>query len=347
VTPGHMNQPPRNSGNALNDMYAPPTALMHMGGFQSARSAAKDSKRWLLVSLTHDADFACHALNRDVWRDELVENLIREGFVFWQERDDHPEGQTYGQRYHVTCYPHVAIIDPRTGRSMWKKEGWTQQNPMTASMFAEIATDFCSRHRLDDPPAPPRLNTASTSNSSTAPAASSATTREMTEEEQLQAAIRASMNDDDDDDDSDVCIMEEDDDDGAMGDDSRKRKADASESIEENEGKPAAVEDSAPKEPTFEDEIASMVVADEPEGSAGVARIMLRMPDGKRVVRKFNAESKVKEIYAFIAQSYKDVSEGRSFECKAGFPPKDLLPSVDETIGSSGLAGDNITVRWK
>ncbi len=29
-------------------------------------------------------DFACHALNRDVWRDNRVENLVREGFVLWQ-----------------------------------------------------------------------------------------------------------------------------------------------------------------------------------------------------------------------------------------------------------------------
>jgi hypothetical protein len=32
---------------------------------------------------------------------------------------------------------------------------------------------------------------------------------------------------------------------------------------------------------------------------------------------------------------------------KAGFPPKDLLPIIDNTIESSGLAGDSVTVRWK
>jgi len=70
----------------LSDMFAAPTNLMYMGpgGFQGARNVAKDSKRWLLVNLQRDSDFACHALNRDVWRDELVENLIREGFILWQ-----------------------------------------------------------------------------------------------------------------------------------------------------------------------------------------------------------------------------------------------------------------------
>jgi UBX domain-containing protein 7 len=77
----HMVEPPR-----LADMFAAPEHLMHRaGGFLGARTMAKDSKRWLLVNVQRDSVFASHALNRDVWRDELVENLIREGFIFWQQ----------------------------------------------------------------------------------------------------------------------------------------------------------------------------------------------------------------------------------------------------------------------
>lgn len=69
----------------LGDLFAPPTHLIHKGGgFQGARSVAKDARRWLLVNIQKDSEFSSHALNRDVWRDELVENLIREGFIFWQ-----------------------------------------------------------------------------------------------------------------------------------------------------------------------------------------------------------------------------------------------------------------------
>jgi UBX domain-containing protein 7 len=70
----------------LSDMFAAPNHLIHRaGGFQGARTMAKDTKRWLLVNIQRDSEFASHALNRDVWRDELVENLIREGFIFWQQ----------------------------------------------------------------------------------------------------------------------------------------------------------------------------------------------------------------------------------------------------------------------
>jgi len=65
---------------------------------------AKDSRRWLLVNLQSDSDFACHALNRDVWRDELCENLVREGFIFWQSVSS-PAPLTDPYIYClVTCY---------------------------------------------------------------------------------------------------------------------------------------------------------------------------------------------------------------------------------------------------
>lgn len=74
------------SGPNLTEMFAEPTHIMHTaGGFAGSRAVAKDSKRWLIVNIQRDSEFASHALNRDVWRDELVENLIREGFIFWQQ----------------------------------------------------------------------------------------------------------------------------------------------------------------------------------------------------------------------------------------------------------------------
>lgn len=130
----------RSGPTSLSDMFAPPTEIMHTaGGFQGARNRAKDERKWLLVNLQNDSDFACHALNRDVWRNDLAEALITSSFIFWQAMNDTGDGQTYIQRYSVNAFPHVAIIDPRTGRLMWKKEGWTQVDPMTSEQFAQTA----------------------------------------------------------------------------------------------------------------------------------------------------------------------------------------------------------------
>jgi hypothetical protein len=337
----------------LNNMFAPPLHLMHRaGGFQGARNVAKDARRWLLVNLQRDEDFACHALNRDVWRDELVENLVREGFIFWQAMDNTPDGMTYVQRYNVQAFPHVAILDPRTGRLMWKKEGWTQVNPMTSEMFAQIAADFCSHHTFDKPPTAPRsqnTNTSATS-SSTSLRPPKRPIHELSEEQQLQAAIRASMAEQSDDDDTagDLERTESDVDNDDDDDDDLERPADSAVNEEdrlkgESMDTTVPMEDAKPK--SFEEEIREMDVGEEPAGRA--ARVQIRMPDGGRVVRKFREEDLVKVIYAFVAQSNGDAQSGKSFELRAGYPPKDLMSNANDTIKSCSLSGESISVRWK
>ena len=186
------------------------------------------------------------------------------------------EGSQYVQRYHVYDFPHIAIIDPRTARLMWKKEGWTQQNPFTAESFAEMAMDFCSRNSFDRPPQAPRPPGAK------APSPKEKPMHELSEDEQLQAAMRASMEDvtapeNEEDDDEVECLGTKDE---MMQD-------------EKEDSKPAA-------QPSFIDELLKVEVDDEP---AKGARMQLRMPDGKRVVRRFNPTDQVKIIYAFLAVS--------------------------------------------
>jgi hypothetical protein len=204
--------------------------------------------------------------------------------------DISPEGRVYAQRYHIHDYPHIGIIDPRTRRLMWKKEGWTQENPMTSELFAETAMDFCSRHSFDKPPQAPRPNGASSRPAKRA-------MHQMSEDEQLQAAMRASLQQaagDDDDNEEYEVEMEDDDDDevefvGTNADDGDSKPKAAGQKPEE-------------KEPSLLDQLIAVPLGDEPEKGA---RIQIRMPDGKRTVRKFDASQTVKTIYAFIAVSSK------------------------------------------
>mmetsp|Transcript_4862 Transcript_4862/g.8938 ORF Transcript_4862/g.8938 Transcript_4862/m.8938 type:complete len:650 (+) Transcript_4862:80-2029(+) len=361
---------PTNAHNApsLSEIFAPPTHLIHRaGGFLGAKAIAKDTRRWLLVNIQNDSDFACHALNRDVWRDELVENLVREGFVFWQASNTTAEGRTYVERYKVAGYPHLGILDPRTGKLLWRKEGWTQVEAVTAEMFVEMASDFCSRHSFDRMPTlgggsgrgrPAGYgsggNTASGSGgSSSHPMDVDARSgkrpiHELSEEEQLQAAIRASMQPDNNDSNGDG------DGDNAAGrgmddsveivdieDDSNNHPQKGGEGKEEEE-------EEGLKKPSFETDIRVMAVGDEPAPGAGeLARVQIRMPDGKRLVRKFRGKDTIKVIYAFVAQNNDEAKGGKEFELKAKFPPQDLFPSVNDTISSCGLSGEAINVIWK
>lgn len=337
---------------SLSTMFAPPTHLMHRaGGFLGAKNFAKDARRWLLVNIQSEDDFACHALNRDVWRDELVENLVREGFILWQAMSNSNEGQTYITRYKVAGYPHLAIIDPRTGSLLWRKEGWTQVNPLTAEQFVEIASDFCSRHSFDKMPMAARnaytngipLGASAPNNESSSNRHANSNNKrpihELTEEEQLQAAIQASMQDDADeeDDSDDVEVVEDGKKPSAIDDNATTNDNSAGNNGDTDESKPSP----------FEKEILSMDVEDEPTSKDNVARVQIRMPDGKRLVRKFAGDSPVKVIYAFVAQSNEEAKGGRAFELKAKFPPQDLLKNVDDGISSCGLNGEAINVIWK
>ena len=189
------------------------------------------------------------------------------------QMDISPEGRQYVQRYHVYEFPHIAILDPRTGRLMWKKEGWTQENPVTAETFAEMAMDFCSRNSFDRPPQAPRPPGAK------APPKEKSV-HELSEEEQLQAAMRASM--------EDITTTTKE----GGGDSDVEYLGTKDEMMQEEEDtKPAA-------EPSMIDELLTVTLPDEP---AKGPRVQLRMPDGKRVVRKLNPSDTVKTIYAFLA----------------------------------------------
>lgn len=204
-----------------------------------------------------------------------------------------PEGSVYAQRYKVYDYPHIGIIDPRTRRLMWKKEGWTQQNPLTAEQFAEIAMDFCSRHSFDKPPQAPRPNSAAVSRPTKRPM------HELSEEEQVQAAMRASLQESgemtvDNEDDEDYAINDEDDDEVEIvavkeADGTLKPAPAASNPPEDS--KPAAV-------PSIFKQLLSVDTGPEPGNGA---RIQFRFPDGKRTVRKFDPTLNVRLIYAFVA----------------------------------------------
>lgn len=222
---------------------------------------------------------------------------------------------TYCQRYSVHGYPHIAILDPRTGRSMWKKEAWTQVNPLQAGDFAQIISDFCSRYSFDEPPrAIPRTNTQTTSGITNKRPIDS-----LTEDEQLQAAIAASMNEDA----SDDTVIEESDD---------KIMADAQISGDKENKKSSMV-----------DELENIVIGDEPSKGP---RVQFRMPDGKRIVRRFNGDDHVKVLYAFILESIEEVKSGRSFELKTGFPPEDLYARRNELIKECDLAGATVNFSW-
>ena len=49
-----------------------------------ARHAGQHKRKWLLVNVQDSNEFASQVLNRDVWSNHNVKDIIRQHFLFWQ-----------------------------------------------------------------------------------------------------------------------------------------------------------------------------------------------------------------------------------------------------------------------
>ena len=100
-------------------MFPPPTALNFVGSLEQCREQGKTDGKWIIANLQDHAEFASHMLNRDTWVDDMVEQVVRSNFLFWQRGSTSRAGKAYKEMYRLggddEKFPHIAIIDPRTG----------------------------------------------------------------------------------------------------------------------------------------------------------------------------------------------------------------------------------------
>lgn len=88
---------------SLAELFQPPHDIMFHGSFhevcicnpltysftsyfslRQARLAGEHKRKWLLVNVQDSKEFASQVLNRDVWSNHNVKDIIREYFIFWQ-----------------------------------------------------------------------------------------------------------------------------------------------------------------------------------------------------------------------------------------------------------------------
>ena len=49
-----------------------------------ARDAGRVRKKWLIVNLQDSQEFVSQVLNRDVWSNYTIKDMINKDFIFWQ-----------------------------------------------------------------------------------------------------------------------------------------------------------------------------------------------------------------------------------------------------------------------
>ncbi len=89
----------------------------------------------MMVNIQDVQEFACQTLNRDVWANAAVKELVKSYFVLWQVgiphiarggrqmHHDSGDGQRICSYYRVSAFPAIFIVDPRTGEMLTTLRG--------------------------------------------------------------------------------------------------------------------------------------------------------------------------------------------------------------------------------
>ncbi|CAB4423071.1 unnamed protein product [Rhizophagus irregularis] len=168
---------------SLVDLFSPPFDIINKESFEETRKRAKIENKWVMVDIQNIKEFACQVLNRDLWPNYAVKEVIRADFLFLQFNSESPDGRQYINYYPIDSYPHIAIIDPRTG----ERVKVLNANKLSLNEFILHITDFLERYSLNDqkkltPPTPIK-----------GPAKPVIA---MSEEEQIEAVINRSLEED-------------------------------------------------------------------------------------------------------------------------------------------------------
>lgn len=313
----------------LAEMFRPPIDLISHFTIEEAREEGKIEKKWIMANLQDMSDFNCQALNRDIWKDTTVAELVKENFIFLQYDRTSPLAEQFINLYfpdrrheNQDTYPYVAIIDPRTGG---KEKEWSGIPFPSAADFAASVSDFLDRYSLD----PKKKNPVSTEKRKHV-----IDVDRMTEEEMLELALKNSLAANGDAAESSSIIEFED----ASSSDKGKDK------VVSLDDSPEPVASTAELSP-FQRIPSDRPHTEPPNDPSSTTRIQVRNPPS-RIIRRFRLDEPVARIYEWLKAEPLPGKEGVEFELKAMPQATDLIEHLDETIKDAGLANGTVMIEF-
>ncbi|KAK2022424.1 UBX domain-containing protein [Colletotrichum zoysiae] len=335
-TPAQPSQPAQSEGGTraqrLAELFRPPYDIMSRLDWDEARQEGKDEKKWIMVNLQDMSDFNCQALNRDIWKDAAVRRLLEESFIFLQYDKSAMSAQQYINFYfhgsgheNPDNYPHVAIIDPRTGEQV---KVWSGRPFPSASDFHAQLAEFLDRYSLAANSKNPVVDQA-------APRPKTVDVDRMTEEEMLEMALQNSL--------------------AASNGGSSSKPAPSvvdPDALTKSEspkggatgGATPAAEAAGPA--SIWAKIAGDKPHTEPENNAATTtRIQFRHPTG-RVIRRFNLDDPVRRIYEWLKAEPLEGKDGIEFELKRMPQGQDLTEELEKTIVEAGLKQGTVMIEF-
>lgn len=311
-------------------MYRPPYELMSRLPWDEARQQGKEGEKWILVNIQDPSVFDCQILNRDIWKDPGVMETVKENFIFIQYDKDDPRGSQYVQYYFQSrdsqdAYPHIAIVDPRTGEQV---KVWSGPPAPKAVDFLIQLHEFLDRYSLNVSAKNPVARRK--------PEAKKETQIEkMTEEQMLEMALQNSLA-------GDSSLREHDPDDLTRSinhGNPHENRADVGEMPVADQSQ----SNGAATCPSPFATISSSQPQTEPTSEIPSTRIQFRHPNG-RVVRRFALSDSVRRIYEWLKASPLEGREGIEFELV--FMQKNLMGMLEESIEHAGLKNGTVMVEF-
>jgi hypothetical protein len=303
--------------------------------WDDVREEGKDSKKWILVNLQDMSDFQCQALNRDIWRDEGIRQLLSENFIFLQyNTKDDVEADQYinfylGGRRHENPdnYPHVSIVDPRTGEQV---KVWAGRPFPSASDFHSQLAEFLDRYSLAENSRNPVVKAARRPKA--------LDVDRMTEDEMLEMALQNSLattNGHESSSKPDVI-----DPDSLTKSPTLPSREIPSLATTAAEAQPAATESSA-----FSKISRSNPHVEPANDPATTTRIQFRHATG-RVIRRFSLQDRIERLYEWLKAEPLEGKEGVEFELKRMPQGQDLIEILDQTIEEAGLKQGTVMIEF-
>lgn len=312
----------------LRDLFAPPTGLITRLPLDAARDVGKEEKKWILVNLQKLDDFRCQVLNRDHWKNENIVSLIRQHFLFLQYTLDDPLAQSFTTFYFANQahedannYPHVSIIDPRTGEQV---KIWSGDSFPSPAEFHSDLVEFLDRYSLEANSKNPVVKSK--------PKSKPKDIGRMTEEEMLEMALKNSL--DEDGSSSGPSVQDP---------DALTKTKPIDDTVEHSD--PTSLPDQAVSGSAFS-QILSTNPHVEPENNpAATTRIQFRHASG-RIIRRFTITDPVRRIYEWLKAEPLEGKQDVQFELKAMPAGKDLIEYLGKTIEEAGLKQGTVMIEF-
>lgn len=301
--------------------------------WDDARSEGKDNEKWILVDVQDPAIFDCQVLNRDLWKNPDIKDSIKENFIFMQFSKDDPKGTQYLQYYFQNresqdAYPHIAIVDPRTGEQVKVWSGPPGPKPMD---FLMQLHEFLDRYSLNVAAKNPVARRKPEPRKEKE-------VGKMTEQEMLEMALQNSLagtNRPKGEDPDDLTR--------SMMDTGKGKEKAAEDDAEMTDVETAPTNGHAEREISVFASISSTNAHAEPLADALSTRIQFRHPNG-RVVRRFFLTDPVRRIYEWLKASPLEGKDGLEFELVS--MGKNLMESLDQSVELAGLKNGTVMVEF-